>query len=195
MPHLVGLTQAAAQTVIDTAHLTLGTLTRVHHATIPAGVVINQRPAAGATVPKGTAVELDLSLGPDLVTVPDLTGQAKAAARTALVNADLALAMSPRPPGPPCRPDRSSATPTGRPVTKTPPTTWSSRRAPRRYVRSTRHGPDARPDRDHHHPMRGPVPVFRRHPIQTGVAPGTVRPARAVLRGKVLTSRTIRCRA
>jgi eukaryotic-like serine/threonine-protein kinase len=48
-----------------------------------AGVVLNQSPAAGASVQRGTTVELTVSLGPPLVDVPDVRGRnEKQAVRT-----------------------------------------------------------------------------------------------------------------
>src|SRR6185436_19162580 len=47
VPNVVNLTQAAATTTITTAGLVVGTVTTAASATVPAGSVINQTPAAG----------------------------------------------------------------------------------------------------------------------------------------------------
>lgn len=63
VPNVVGMTQADAQTAITSAELTVGTVTVTYHATIPAGYVISQLPAAGQSVSSGTSINLVISLG------------------------------------------------------------------------------------------------------------------------------------
>ena len=64
VPDVVGQTQAAAQTAITGANLTVGTITQASSATVPAGNVISQNPAANASVAKNTAIALEVSTGP-----------------------------------------------------------------------------------------------------------------------------------
>ena len=64
VPNVVGQTQAAATTAITNAGLVVGTLTTQLSATVPAGNVISQSPAAGALVASGSAVALVISSGP-----------------------------------------------------------------------------------------------------------------------------------
>lgn len=89
VPSLVGLAQAAAEAAIVAASLAVGAETSARSATVPAGAVLSQDPAAGASVPPGTAVALVISSGPPDVLVPDLTGLAQAAAEAALAAANL----------------------------------------------------------------------------------------------------------
>ena len=70
VPNVVGLTQAAASTAITNAGLVVGPLTLTNSATVPAGSVISQNPAAGASVVPGSAVALSISLGPVLPAGP-----------------------------------------------------------------------------------------------------------------------------
>jgi beta-lactam-binding protein with PASTA domain len=91
VPNVVGLAQAAAQTAITDVGLTVGTVTQAHSGTVPAGDVISQNPAAGASVAPGSAVDLVISLGPAPVTVPDVVGLAQAAAQTAITDASLTV--------------------------------------------------------------------------------------------------------
>jgi len=63
VPNVVGQAQATATTAITNAGLTVGTVTRAYSATVAAGVVISQDPAAGSTVSGGAAVNLVVSLG------------------------------------------------------------------------------------------------------------------------------------
>jgi beta-lactam-binding protein with PASTA domain len=86
LPDFVGMTQNAA---VDKA-VSLGLRSRVsqeYSSTQPAGQVVAQVPDAGQSVAPGTTVGLSVSLGPapaTSVTVPDLSGQSKANAESAL---------------------------------------------------------------------------------------------------------------
>jgi hypothetical protein len=64
VPNVVGLTQSAATTALSNAGLTLGTLTQVSSATVPAGSVVSENPAAASAVAAGVAVNLSISTGP-----------------------------------------------------------------------------------------------------------------------------------
>jgi eukaryotic-like serine/threonine-protein kinase len=52
--------------------------------TVPAGKVIGTYPPVGTPLPKGTTVALQVSSGPNLVTVPNLVGQTRATAEALL---------------------------------------------------------------------------------------------------------------
>jgi beta-lactam-binding protein with PASTA domain len=88
VPDLVGLTQAAAQTAITAAGLTVGTRTTTNSATVPSGRVISQAPAAGSNVPPGSAVALVVSLG---AKVPNVVGLTQAAAEAAITSSGLTV--------------------------------------------------------------------------------------------------------
>jgi len=64
VPDVVGLAQAAAETAIVAANLTVGTITQAASDTVPSGEVISQTPAAGTEVMAGTAVNITISTGP-----------------------------------------------------------------------------------------------------------------------------------
>ena len=64
VPNVVGLTQAAAQSAIVGAGLTVGAITSANSATVPSGSVISQSPIGGASVVTGSAVAIVVSLGP-----------------------------------------------------------------------------------------------------------------------------------
>ena len=91
VPNVVGLSGTNAFTAVSGAGLTVGTVTEVPSATVPAGSVISQSPLAGDSVPPGTAVDLVMSKGVQIVTVPDVVGMSGTDAFTALSNAGLAL--------------------------------------------------------------------------------------------------------
>ena len=75
VPDLVNLTQAAATTAITNAGLTVGTVNTANNDTVPSGEVISQNPAAGASVASGSAINITVSLGPAMVSVPNVVGQ------------------------------------------------------------------------------------------------------------------------
>ncbi|MBV9117690.1 MAG: PASTA domain-containing protein, partial [Acetobacteraceae bacterium] len=72
------------------AGLAVGTATTASSPTVAASNVIRTDPLAGAPVNPGTAVNLEVSSGPQ-VAVLDVTGSTRAAAETALRIAGLAL--------------------------------------------------------------------------------------------------------
>src|SRR6185295_17533209 len=82
VPNVVGLTQAVASSTITTAGLTVGAITTANSATVPAGQVISQNPASGASVTSGSAVALVVSAGPAPVSiaVPNVIGLTQAVA-------------------------------------------------------------------------------------------------------------------
>jgi len=63
VPDVVGMTQAAAETAITTAGLTVGTVTEEYSDTVPSGDVISQNPVANTVVDRGSAVNLVVSKG------------------------------------------------------------------------------------------------------------------------------------
>jgi beta-lactam-binding protein with PASTA domain len=84
VPNVEGLTQAAATTTITGAKLTVGTVTAT-------GKVISQDPARGSSVAQGSSVNLVISLGPQMVTVPNVEGLTQAAATAAVTAANLTV--------------------------------------------------------------------------------------------------------
>ena len=91
VPNVVGMTQANAEAAIVAANLAVGTVTTANSSTVPAGSVISQDPAAAASVPEGSPVALVVSLGPVMVTVPNVVGMTQANAEAAIVAASLAV--------------------------------------------------------------------------------------------------------
>ena len=64
VPDVVGQTELDARALLVAAQLTIGTITSESSATVPAGQVISESPAAGTVVDAGSAVDVVLSLGP-----------------------------------------------------------------------------------------------------------------------------------
>jgi VWFA-related protein len=97
VPNVVNQTQAAATTALTGANLVVGTVTQQPSATVLAGRVSSQNPAAGVGVPAGSTVNLVVSTGPapppgpTMVTVPNVANQTQAAATAAILGAQLVL--------------------------------------------------------------------------------------------------------
>ena len=87
VPPIVGLPRASAEAALLAAGLTVGVFTEEYSDTVPAGIVISQNPAAGVEVLLGAAVGAAVSLGPQPVPVPDVTGLPRADAEAALAAA------------------------------------------------------------------------------------------------------------
>jgi beta-lactam-binding protein with PASTA domain len=64
VPNVVNMTEAAATTAISFAGLAIGKITQETNASVPAGSVISQNPAAGTNVVAGSSVSLVVSKGP-----------------------------------------------------------------------------------------------------------------------------------
>src|SRR6202022_261054 len=91
VPNVEGLTQAAATTAITAAKLTVGTVTQQTSNTVATGKVISQDPASGSSVAQGSPVNLVISSGPQMVTVPNVEGLTQDAATTAITAAKLMM--------------------------------------------------------------------------------------------------------
>ncbi len=63
-PNVVGLTQGQASSVFDNAGVALGAVTRQASATVTAGLIVSQYPAAGTGASQGAPVSLVISSGP-----------------------------------------------------------------------------------------------------------------------------------
>jgi YD repeat-containing protein len=91
VPDVTGMTQAGAETAIMTAGLSVGTITTANSSTVSSGQVISQNPAAGVSTPQGSAVALVISLGPLMVSAPDVTGMTQASAESVITAAGLTV--------------------------------------------------------------------------------------------------------
>lgn len=81
--------------------LSLGATLKQYSDTVPAGIVIDQSPAAGAKVAVGTPVTLTVSLGPaGVVKVPDVRGMPEDLAKATLQNAGLTISKTMTQPDP-----------------------------------------------------------------------------------------------
>lgn len=92
VPDLSGLDERAVAARLADSGLELRLADGAHYdERVPAGETLSQKPKAGSLVKRGSAVEVTISLGQQLVIVPDLSGQALSAAQVTLQAAGLGL--------------------------------------------------------------------------------------------------------
>jgi eukaryotic-like serine/threonine-protein kinase len=84
VPDLTNLTVADAQATLTPLVLGVAEGEHLFSDTVPSGQIITQAPAAGETVPRDTVITVQVSKGPDVVTLPDMTGLTCAQAGEAL---------------------------------------------------------------------------------------------------------------
>jgi serine/threonine-protein kinase len=111
VPTVLGDPVAQATKVLLKQGLKRGPTLKESSDQIPTGAVIDTNPAAGQTVPAGTAVTLIVSTGKAKVTVPDVTGQPQAQAKSTLQAAGFQVTSSSQ---------TSTAVPAGNVISQSP---------------------------------------------------------------------------
>ena len=99
VPDLKGKSQSEAEKIIRIAGLEVGGVTENYDPNIPEGSVISQNPVVGSKEPRGTKINLVISLGPETtqvenVLVPNLKGKNYEDAKTSLTNLNLGLEVT-----------------------------------------------------------------------------------------------------
>jgi serine/threonine-protein kinase len=94
VPPLIGQTLENARTLIESAGLEVGEVTERPDAEYAEGVVVEQNPSSGNLVGTGTAINLVVSTGPELVEVPDLVGVSERDATAALQDLGLRVTVN-----------------------------------------------------------------------------------------------------
>ncbi len=91
-PNVVGMTLANATASLGSYALPVGATTQAASATVTAGTVVSQNPAAGSSIAAGASdsVNLVISSGAQ-VAIPNVVGQSQANAASAITGAGLAL--------------------------------------------------------------------------------------------------------
>lgn len=74
VPRVLGMTRQDAERALTEVGLAAGELDETTHPTLPRGAVVWQDPPPGVAVSPRAAVNLTVSIGPQRVPVPDLTG-------------------------------------------------------------------------------------------------------------------------
>jgi eukaryotic-like serine/threonine-protein kinase len=89
VPDLVGRTRSEARQLLRDADLRLGATTRMSSEDFDQGVILDQSPDAELEVDEGTFVEITVSTGPEIATVPFVEGLPVEQAIEAIENAGL----------------------------------------------------------------------------------------------------------
>ena len=114
VPTVTGLTQQQAELTLTNAGLDIGDVV-VMDAPSPRGTVLQCFPAAGTRVSAASSISITVSAGPGFVTVPDVTGQPYASARSLLEQLGFQVG--------PAKEDTTSNSPAGTVVAQDPPPT------------------------------------------------------------------------
>ncbi len=104
VPSLAGMTIQEASTTAGRLGLNLHLESKFYSADVPSGHILGQFPAPGATVRREWAIRVTESIGPQEVSIPDVTGQAERSAsltlrRSALELGTVAAIVAPGDPG------------------------------------------------------------------------------------------------
>ncbi len=91
VPEVVGMEIRDAYEAIESEGLRLQIHESRYDKTVPKRVVLSQNPAASRAVRKGRTVLVSVSLGPELIEVPNVVGDSLRSARIAISNAKLSV--------------------------------------------------------------------------------------------------------
>lgn len=91
VPDLTGMTVDEAQSALSPLGFYVRTGGTQESTTVAANQICAQSPAANSQAAKGSAITVMLSLGTSSITIPDVTGQSKGDAKTALENLGLTV--------------------------------------------------------------------------------------------------------
>ncbi len=80
VPKIIGMTPHDAETALEAHGLVLDRSDRFYSAEIPAGRIVSQVPMPGEMVRRGWRVRTAESMGPQRVTIPDLSGDSERSA-------------------------------------------------------------------------------------------------------------------
>ena len=86
VPNVVNEEVETAKEILEKAGLKVNVLNELHDIEVPEGHVISQNPEGGSRVKKNRVVTLEVSKGPEIVQLPDVTGQTLQEAETVLAN-------------------------------------------------------------------------------------------------------------
>ncbi|MEI6364686.1 MAG: Stk1 family PASTA domain-containing Ser/Thr kinase [Actinomycetes bacterium] len=94
IPNLAKRTVTDAEAAITGSNLIVGTTTQSYNSTVGKGLVVSTSPKAGSSVKRDTVVNLIVSQGPEILKVPNVTGQTSSAAQSAVSKAGFKPAVT-----------------------------------------------------------------------------------------------------
>ncbi len=94
VPDVTGQSESSARSTLQNAGFSVGATTHQTTTSAQAGTVISQSPVGGSVEPRHSSVALTIAQAPTLVSVPDVTGDSKSAAISALRAAGFQVSTS-----------------------------------------------------------------------------------------------------
>ena len=95
IPDVTGMSQSQAEAALADAELTVGEISTAYSDSVAEGDVISSSPqAAEKSAYRGDAISLVVSLGPEMVEIPSVTGMSETEAISALEDAGLTVTVS-----------------------------------------------------------------------------------------------------
>lgn len=91
IPDVTGLPQGDAGFILTASHFSVGSVTTTPSLTVPNGRVISQSPAGASTAATFSSIDLLVSTGAVISTVPEVTGLAQTTATSSIIAANLVL--------------------------------------------------------------------------------------------------------
>ncbi len=89
VPDVKGMSQSGATSALESVSLQVGQVIQDYSRKVPEGQVVRTDPAVGTPLKRDTPVSLTLSLGPEPVVVPDVTGMTLDQAQATLIGGGL----------------------------------------------------------------------------------------------------------
>lgn len=89
VPEVTGLDERETESALRDRQLSLGTVTRSFSDSVPEGTVLSQSPSAGESLRRNHPVAVEVSNGPEPVSVPEVTGSSLEEATATLESAGL----------------------------------------------------------------------------------------------------------
>lgn len=94
VPNIIGRTEQEGIALLENSGFEPGRIIRQYSNEVPEGVIIDQNPRAGLTLSEGEMINFTVSLGPELVEVPNLVGKTLEEAEKILKNQNIAYSVS-----------------------------------------------------------------------------------------------------
>jgi serine/threonine-protein kinase len=94
IPDMRGQTMDEARATLSRENLEISDIHEVFHEVAPKGTVIDTQPRAGTGVKEGTRVQISISKGPELFSVPDVIGKPLTDAKNSMEDAGFTIAAS-----------------------------------------------------------------------------------------------------
>jgi len=96
VPNIIGRTEQEGIALLQNSGFEAGRIIREYSDEVPEGIIMDQNPRAGLTLAEGEMINFTVSLGPELVDVPNLIGKTLEEAEKTLKNLNIKYNVSER---------------------------------------------------------------------------------------------------